>query len=56
MMDNGTKAGTIGGTFLTIIINIRGEDVLKTMILAAIGAVVSFFVSLGLKHLIKRKK
>lgn len=55
-MDNGTKAGTIGGTFLTIIVNIKGEDVLKTVVLAGIGAAVSFFVSLGLKYLVKRKK
>ncbi len=55
-MDNGTKAGTLGGTFLTIIVNIKGEDVLKTIVLAGIGAVVSFFVSITLQYLTKRKK
>lgn len=55
-MDSGTKAGTIGGTFLTIIVNIKGEDVIKTIVLAGIGAIVSFFVSLGLKYLTRRKK
>lgn len=54
-MDSGTKAGTIGGTFLTIIVNIKGEDIVKTIVLAGIGAVVSFFVSLGLKYLTKKK-
>ena len=53
-MDNGTKAGTIGGTLLTIVANIKSEDVLKTIVLAGVGAVVSFFVSLGLKYLVKR--
>jgi hypothetical protein len=54
--DNTTKAGTIGGTFLSIFFNIDNEDLLKTGILAAIGAVVSFSVTLFLKFLIKRMK
>lgn len=50
-MDNnaGTKAGTIGGTLVTIFANINRDDVFKTAILAAIGAIVSFCVS----HLLK---
>ena len=55
-MDNGTKAGTAGGTLLTIIVNIKSEDVLKTTILAAVGAVVSFGVSCLLKRYIRIKK
>lgn len=55
-MDSGTKAGTLGGTFLTIIFNIKTEDVLKTIVLAGIGAIVSFFVSLGLRRLTSKKK
>jgi hypothetical protein len=54
IFDNSTKAGTAGGTLLTIIVNIKSEDILKTGILAAIGAVVSFGVTLLLKFLIKR--
>ena len=57
-MDNGTKAGTVGGTLLTIIANIKSEDVLKTIILAAVGAVVSFVISVALKYvanILKRK-
>ena len=54
--DNTTKAGTIGGTFLSIFFNIDSEDLLKTAILAAIGALVSFSVTLFLKFLIKRIK
>ena len=41
MEDTGTKAGTIGGTFLTVAANIDSGDVLKTIVLAAIGAIVS---------------
>jgi mannitol-specific phosphotransferase system IIBC component len=55
-MDNGTKAGTVGGTLLTIVANIKSEDVLKTIVLAGIGAIVSFFVSLGLKFLVNKFK
>jgi mannitol-specific phosphotransferase system IIBC component len=54
--DNTTKAGTAGGTLLTIFANISSEDIFKTIILAAIGAVVSFGVTLLLKLLIKRLK
>ena len=52
MMDHGTKAGTIGGTFLTVVANIHNEDVLQTIVLAALGAIVSFSVSLLMKLLI----
>ena len=54
--DNTTNAGTAGGTLLTIFANITSEDVIKTIILAAIGAAVSFTVTIFLKALIKRLK
>ena len=54
--ENTTKAGTAGGTLLTIFANITSEDVVKTIILAAIGAAVSFTVTIFLKALIKRLK
>lgn len=54
--DNTTKAGTASGTLLTIFANISSEDVLKTIVLAAVGAAVSFVVTLCLKLLIKRVK
>ena len=52
--DSGVKSGTAGGTLLTLWINIQQEDLLKTALLAAIGAAVSFSVSLFLKWLVKR--
>ena len=54
--DNTTKAGTAGGTLLTIFANISSEDVIKTVVLAAIGAVVSFIVTVVLKKILKRFK
>ena len=56
MFDGMTKRGTAGGTLLTILANITSEDIIKTAILAAVGAVVSFGVTLALKLLIKRNK
>lgn len=54
--DSSTKVGTAGGTLLTILVNINSADLLKTVILAALGALVSFSVTLLLKLLIKRFK
>ena len=49
------KAGTASGTVLCILPYILSEDVVKTIILAALGASVSFTVSLLLKCLTKSK-
>ena len=54
--NNGLKSGTAGGILLTILMNIHQEDVLRTAETAAIGAVVSFSISLLLKVIIKRLK
>lgn len=56
MFDNTVKRGTAGGTLLTILGNITSDDITKTAILAAVGAVVSFAVTLLLKLLMKRIK
>ena len=54
--NNTTKTGTIGGTLLTVFYNISSEDIVKTIVLAGIGAVVSFMVSLLLKRIFKQNK
>ncbi|MTI29471.1 hypothetical protein E1171_01460 [Cytophagales bacterium RKSG123] len=57
--DGTTLAGTLGGTFLTLLGNIPLADVSRTVFLAAVGAVVSFLVSLGLQFVrgwIKRRR
>lgn len=56
MFDATTKRGTAGGTLLTILGNISSDDLIKTAILAGVGAVVSFGVTLALKLLVKRYK
>ena len=47
-------SGTAGGMILTIICNLRSGQLLSTICLAAVGATVSFLVSLLLKELVKR--
>ena len=51
--DGTTKAGTAGGTLLTVFVFISSADVLKTLVLAGIGAIVSFCVTVCLKAAIR---
>ena len=53
---NSTVIGTAGGTFLSVLPNLHSEDVLKTIILATLGAIVSFLISLLLKFFIRKRK
>ncbi|TRW97067.1 hypothetical protein FNW10_16470 [Flavobacterium gawalongense] len=48
--------GTAGGTFLSVLPNLHSEDVLRTILLATIGAIVSFAISMALKFFIKKYK
>ena len=54
--NNTFQIGTASGTLLSIVPNILSEDILKTIILAAVGALISFIISLLLKGLTKFKK
>lgn len=54
LFDSTSKAGTFTGTMLTIFANISSPDVLKTALLAAIGAAVSFVVTHVLKVMLRR--
>ncbi len=51
-----TLTGTAGGTLFVVLVHISSGELLKTTVLAAIGAVVSYTVSWGLKFLVKRLK
>ncbi|WP_181456970.1 hypothetical protein [Flavobacterium lacus] len=48
--------GTAGGTLLSIVPVITSTDVVKTIILAAIGAAVSCLVSMLIRCLFKKQK
>ena len=54
--DGQVYAGTCGGMFLSVFSNMFIEDLVRTVILAVVGAVVSFGVSLVLKRLIKNPR
>ena len=45
------RSGVVGGTLLSTALNISLDDVFFTVVMAFIGAVVSFFVSYVLKKL-----
>jgi len=47
--DNTTIIGTVSGTILSVVAMFDAGDIIKTIIMATIGAVVSFLVSRGLK-------
>jgi hypothetical protein len=51
-----TRAGTIGGTLFILLLHISSEEVLKTALLAAVGAVVSFTVSFVLNRIVKKRR
>lgn len=53
---SGTKAGIIGGTLLNIAMSIDSSDLVRTAILATIGAVVSFTISILLKWMVRTVK
>ncbi|MFY0624860.1 MAG: hypothetical protein JXR07_01115 [Reichenbachiella sp.] len=52
----GTRLGTISGTVLSITANINSADLIKTCMLAAIGATVSFLVSVFWRWLMRTAK
>jgi len=56
VLQNSTRAGTLGGTLLVVIFQINTEEVLKTVVLAATGAAVSFLVTLLLKWITTKAK
>jgi len=46
--------GTLGGILTILLVNINAGDLLKTMVLAAVGAVVSLLVSLACKYWLRK--
>ena len=52
-IDSNTRTGTIGGTLVATMLNIFTGDIIRTIGFAALGATVSFFVSLGWKSVKK---
>jgi mannitol-specific phosphotransferase system IIBC component len=46
-----TRMGTAGGTITILLLNINSGDIYRTIVLAAIGATVSFVVAQLLKKI-----
>lgn len=51
-----TASGTIGGILTVFLVNISSGDLIRTAIFAGVGAVVSFFISYGLRWMITKKR
>lgn len=49
------KTGTASGTIVIVLANINSADLLKTAVLAAVGAMVSFLVSYIFKRIFEKK-
>ena len=49
-----TTYGTLGGVITILVVNISAGDMLRTIVLAAIGAVVSLGVSLFCKYCLRK--
>lgn len=53
---NTTIIGTVSGTLLSVAVTIDHQDYFKTIVLAAVGAAVSFVVTVALKWVWRRLK
>ena len=53
---NSPLIGTASGTFLSVLPNLNSEDFMRTVVLAIIGAVVSYGISLLLKKMFRKEK
>jgi len=49
-----TRAGTVGGTLLAVVLQISSTELLKKAVMAATGAAVSYAVSFFLQRLLKK--
>jgi hypothetical protein len=55
-IDTTTRIAIVNGTLLSIMQTITYDDILKTIILSILGAIVSFGVSMCLKWIMKKLK
>jgi hypothetical protein len=54
ILSGNTKAGTAGGVFLVLLFKISIDDLIVSAVLAAVGATISFAVSVFWKYVLKR--
>ncbi|KVV14593.1 hypothetical protein [Flavobacterium sp. TAB 87] len=53
---NSSFVGTASGTFLSILPNLNSDDILNTIVLATLGAIVSFGMTILLKKIARKGK
>ena len=49
-------SGTVGGFLFVLLTELNSSDMVKTVVLTLISAIVSFSVSMALKHLLRYLK
>ncbi len=54
--DHSSRAAIFGGTMFALFNTVGAEELLKTIVMAAVGAAVSYTVSFFLAKLAKKKK
>lgn len=54
--DVSIRSGIVWGTFLSILPGITSVDILRTVVLAIVGAIVSFLATKVLKWFVNRRK
>ena len=55
-IERSQQAGFLGGTLMGVIVNISVADLGVTVVLSAVGAVVSFLVSMAMKRQVNGRK
>ena len=53
-VNSGGKAGFLGGSVVSVFMSVTFNDMVETIVYAALGTLVSFLVSLLLKKLFRR--
>ncbi|MFD1315261.1 hypothetical protein [Namhaeicola litoreus] len=56
MSDSHSKAGFLGGTLFSAFFNVTVDDLVFTVVMAAVGAVVSFGVSVVMKRVFEQRE
>ena len=51
-----TRAGTFGGTLVVLLLRISGNELIQTAVFSAVGAAVSFTVSVLIRWLLQKIK
>ena len=51
---NNTRIGTLGGTLVVLLFKVNMDEIMQTAFMAAVGATVSFGISVLLRHIFRQ--